>query len=699
MSASVASDLDTASAPRGVAAEKIAIFAAKLLVTGACFWYVSGQIDFARVLSAAPLVDFRWAAFAVLVFLLQIPLVALRWRNVLAVLVKLDERMTRAAMIAVTTIGVFFAQVLPGVMGEGVRAWLLVRLGCDWRNALTSVVIDRGIGVGLLLALGFVILLLPSGLTALGGYRQVVLVVYGALLLAGVLGLLLVPIIAPLLARWRYSRWIAALAMDARRVLLGARSPDDPEPWMSRPRAHDPHRLVARTRAGPCAAGCGRGRPVHRHGRRGARSDFGRRLGSARARGGIAPVRPRRRARTRAAVFGVLRPRVPGRLAAGGVPMAVVSAPPSTPGGAMMAESSGKVALITGVTGQDGAYLAELLLAKGYEVHGVKRRVVLVQHRPHRPSLPGPARARTSRFHLHYGDLTDATNLIRIVQETQPDEIYNLAAQSHVQVSFETPEYTANADALGTLRLLEAIRILGLGRQDPLLPGIDLRALRQGAGNARRRETTPFYPRSPYAAAKLYAYWITVNYREAYGMSRLQRHPVQPREPAARRDLRHPQDHARGRRDRARAAGPALSRQPRRPARLGPCARLRRGHVADAAAATTPTTTCSPPARAHSVREFVELRLRRDRPRASSGAATGVDENGRRPADRPGAGRDRSALLPPDRGRYPARRPEQGARASSAGAHKTSFGALVAEMVEADMVAIRRSRSGATGMT
>jgi uncharacterized membrane protein YbhN (UPF0104 family) len=224
MSASVASDLDRPSAPRGVAAEKIAIFAAKLLVTGACFWYVSRQIDLSRVLSAAPLVDFRWAAFAVLVFLLQIPLVALRWRNVLAVLVKLDERM-RAAMIAVTTIAVFFAQILPGVMGEGVRAWLLVRLGCDWRNALTSVLIDRGIGVGLLLALGFVILLLPSGLTALGGYRQVVLVVYGSLLLAGVLGLLLVPIIAPLLQRWRYSGWIATLAVDARRVLLGARSP------------------------------------------------------------------------------------------------------------------------------------------------------------------------------------------------------------------------------------------------------------------------------------------------------------------------------------------------------------------------------------------------------------------------------------------------------------------------------------------
>ena len=268
MSASVVSDLDTPSAPRGVAAEKIAIFAAKLLVTGACFWYVSGQIDLGRVLSAAPLVDFRWAAFAVLVFLLQIPLVALRWRNVLAVLVALDERMTRAAMIAVTAIGVFFTQVLPGVMGEGVRAWLLVRLGCDWRNAVTSVVIDRGIGVGLLLALGFVILLLPSGLTALGGYRQVVLVVYGALLLAGVLGLAARPDDRPAArSGGDIPRWIATLAMDARRVLLGAQEPGDPEPWMPRPRAHHPHRLVARPRAGPRAAGCGRRRPVHRHGR------------------------------------------------------------------------------------------------------------------------------------------------------------------------------------------------------------------------------------------------------------------------------------------------------------------------------------------------------------------------------------------------------------------------------------------------
>jgi len=225
MSSSAASDLATTSRRRGGAAEKIAIFAAKLLVTGACFWYVSRQIDLSQVLSAIPLLDWRWAAFATFVVVLQIPLVGLRWRNILGVLVRLDARMTRAAMMAVTAIGVFFVQVLPNVMGEGVRAWLLVRLGCDWRNAATSVVLDRGVGVGLLIALGFVILLLPSALTALGGYRQLLLVLYGLLLLAGVLGLLIVPIIAPLFERWRYSRWIATLAVDASRVLLGPKSP------------------------------------------------------------------------------------------------------------------------------------------------------------------------------------------------------------------------------------------------------------------------------------------------------------------------------------------------------------------------------------------------------------------------------------------------------------------------------------------
>jgi GDPmannose 4,6-dehydratase len=175
-----------------------------------------------------------------------------------------------------------------------------------------------------------------------------------------------------------------------------------------------------------------------------------------------------------------------------------------------------KTALITGVTGQDGAYLSELLLAKGYVVHGVKRRAssfntARIDHLYKDPH-EGP-----TRFHLHHGDLTDATNLIRLVQETQPHEIYNLAAQSHVQVSFETPEYTANADGIGTLRLLEAIRILGLEKTTRFYQAStsELYGLVQ---ETPQRETTPFYPRSPYAAAKLYAYWITVNYREAYGM-------------------------------------------------------------------------------------------------------------------------------------------------------------------------------------
>src|SRR5262245_55996664 len=172
-----------------------------------------------------------------------------------------------------------------------------------------------------------------------------------------------------------------------------------------------------------------------------------------------------------------------------------------------------KVALITGVTGQDGAYLAELLLGKGYVVHGVKRRsssfnTQRVDHLyadPHESGL---------RFHLHYGDMTDATNLIRLVQETQPDEIYNLAAQSHVQVSFETAEYTANADALGPLRLLEAVRLLGLGGKTRFYQA-STSELYGTVQETPQNEATPFYPRSPYAAAKLYAYWITVNYREA----------------------------------------------------------------------------------------------------------------------------------------------------------------------------------------
>ncbi len=175
-----------------------------------------------------------------------------------------------------------------------------------------------------------------------------------------------------------------------------------------------------------------------------------------------------------------------------------------------------KVALITGVTGQDGAYLAELLLDKGYTVHGVKRRSSLFNTERIDHLYQDP-HEKNRRFHLHYGDLTDSTNLIRIVQETQPDEIYNLAAQSHVKVSFETPEYTANSDALGTLRLLEAIRILKLEKKTKFYQAStsELYGLVQ---EVPQSETTPFYPRSPYAVAKLYAYWICKNYREAYGI-------------------------------------------------------------------------------------------------------------------------------------------------------------------------------------
>ena len=175
-----------------------------------------------------------------------------------------------------------------------------------------------------------------------------------------------------------------------------------------------------------------------------------------------------------------------------------------------------KKALVTGITGQDGAYLAEFLLKKGYEVHGIKRRSSLFNtqridhiyedpHTPHR------------NFHLHFGDLTDSTNIIRIIQEVQPDEIYNLAAMSHVHVSFEEPEYTANADGIGTLRILEAVRLLGLTKKTKIYQAStsEMYGLVQAVPQS---ETTPFYPRSPYAVAKLYAYWITVNYREAYGM-------------------------------------------------------------------------------------------------------------------------------------------------------------------------------------
>lgn len=178
---------------------------------------------------------------------------------------------------------------------------------------------------------------------------------------------------------------------------------------------------------------------------------------------------------------------------------------------------SQRVALITGVTGQDGSYLAELLLAKSYRVHGIKRRSSSFNTERIDHLYTDPHEAATRSLILHYGDLTDATNVIRLVQEVQPDEIYHLAAQSHVQVSFETPEYTANADALGTLRLLEAIRILQLGRRIRFYQA-STSELYGKVQQIPQSETTPFYPRSPYAVAKLYGYWITVNYREAYGL-------------------------------------------------------------------------------------------------------------------------------------------------------------------------------------
>ncbi len=241
-----------------------------------------------------------------------------------------------------------------------------------------------------------------------------------------------------------------------------------------------------------------------------------------------------------------------------------------------------KVALITGVTGQDGAYLAELLLSKGYIVHGIKRRASLfntdrIDHLYQDPHVDD------QRLVLHYGDLTDSTNLIRIIQQVQPDEIYNLAAMSHVAVSFETPEYTANADGIGTLRILEAIRILGLEKKTRFYQAStsELYGLVQ---EVPQKETTPFYPRSPYAVAKLYAYWITVNYREAYGMYACNGILFNHESPVARRDLRYPQDHTRVGADRSGAAGLSLSRQPLGPERLGPREGLCRDAVVDAAA-------------------------------------------------------------------------------------------------------------------
>jgi uncharacterized membrane protein YbhN (UPF0104 family) len=202
---------------------KAALFAAKVVVTAMCFWYLSRRIDVAQLLRVLPELDVRWAVVAALVAMLQIPLLGLRWCEILDALALRNARMTRAAVIGITAIGAFFTQVLPNIAGDGMRVWLAARLGCDWKSGVLSVLIDRGVGVGLMVAFAFGILLVPSPLTALAGYRDLVLVVYGAALLAGLLGLLLTPSFAPVLERWRYTRWLATLATAGRRVLLGPR--------------------------------------------------------------------------------------------------------------------------------------------------------------------------------------------------------------------------------------------------------------------------------------------------------------------------------------------------------------------------------------------------------------------------------------------------------------------------------------------
>ena len=246
---------------------------------------------------------------------------------------------------------------------------------------------------------------------------------------------------------------------------------------------------------------------------------------------------------------------------------------------------SDRIALITGMTGQDGAYLAELLLDKGYVVHGIKRRSSSFNSARIDHLYQDPHGAGVKLF-LHYGDMTDSTNLIRIIQEVQPTEIYNLAAQSHVRVSFETPEYTANADALGTLRLLEAIRILRLEDKVRFYQA-STSELYGRAQEVPQRETTPFYPRSPYAAAKLYAYWITINYREAYAIHAsngiLFNHegPTRGETFVTRKITRGVAAIDLGLQEQA------VSRQSVGQARLGPRARLCRGHVAYSSAART----------------------------------------------------------------------------------------------------------------
>ena len=235
-----------------------------------------------------------------------------------------------------------------------------------------------------------------------------------------------------------------------------------------------------------------------------------------------------------------------------------------------------KKALISGITGQDGSFLAEFLLQKGYEVHGILRRsssfnTGRIEHLYFDEWVRDMKQKRT--INLHYGDMTDSSSLIRIIQQVQPDEIYNLAAQSHVKVSFDVPEYTAETDAIGTLRMLEAVRILGLEKKTRIYQA-STSELFGKVQEVPQKETTPFYPRSPYGVAKQYGFWITKNYRESYGMFAVKRHSLQPRKRAPRRNLRYPQDYAGCRPHCTRIPGQTVSGQSGRTPRLGICQRL-----------------------------------------------------------------------------------------------------------------------------
>ena len=214
-------DVDPPHRPTRRGVTKLAIFAAKFAITGLCFWYVSRRVDFAAALRTLPTLEVRWIGLAVVVALLQIPVLGLRWCEVLDALALRGDRITRMAVLGVTSIGAFFTQVLPSVAGDGMRVWYLSRLGCNWRNGLISVLIDRVVGVALMVLIAFAVLLIPTPLTALAGYRDIVLAVYGAILVAGVLGLLAAPLLAAVLQRWRYTHWIAMAALDARRALFG----------------------------------------------------------------------------------------------------------------------------------------------------------------------------------------------------------------------------------------------------------------------------------------------------------------------------------------------------------------------------------------------------------------------------------------------------------------------------------------------